>query len=131
MSSIVYPGVFSGRQVDEAIRGGLGGGIRDIVNVVRENANRAERCRPKAYTVTIPAGLSPANSWSLDFTDILTSDTAQRVIVTPTLSSQSDYYRAGVSWGVENKTLIFISDSYTSTEITVYVIVQEVNATWS
>lgn len=84
---------------------------------------------PKSVSVTLAAASwdSTAKTQTVTVTGVKASETAQMIMPTPALASQTAYYDAGIlCTGQAADSLTFTADTIPTVDLTVYVLIQEV-----
>ena len=84
---------------------------------------------PKSTTVTLPASGWSSNTQTVTVSGVSADETAQLIQPMPAMASQSSYYGAGVLCsGQAANSLTFTCQTVPTTDLTVYVVIQEVSA---
>ena len=87
--------------------------------------------KPKQVSVTLPASgwNSSSKTQAVTVSGVLADETAQLITLTPALTSQTAYYEAGILCTSQAAdSLTFSCDTVPTSDLTVYVTIQEVSA---
>lgn len=132
-----YNGAYTGQEIDAGIAkanaalpaptGGTAGQVLKKTETGTEWGNVDGG--PKSRTATLSASAWSNNAQTVTVTGVLADETAQLIMPVPALASQTAYYEAGILvTGQAANRLTFTCSTVPSSNLTVYVVMQEVGA---
>lgn len=138
-----YNGAYTGQQIDEAIgsvkqkestwdgkQDKLTGTQGQVVGFDGEgNAVAQEGTKPKSVSITLPASGWSDSTQTVTVHGVLADETKQLIQPCPAMASQTAYYEAGIlCTGQAANQLTFTCQTVPTTDLTVYIVMQEVGA---
>ena len=82
---------------------------------------------PKSIPISIPASGWSSNTQTVTVSGVLSDETKQLIQPVPAIASQSAYYAAGIlCTGQAENSLTFTCQTVPTEDLTVYVVIQEV-----
>lgn len=125
----------SGEAVAQAVPTELpsGGTAGQVLTKTEDGTEWADASKPLRVSVTLTtagwAGSAAPYSQTVSVSGILADETAQLITPVPALASQSAYYEAGVlCTGQAANSLTFTCETVPTSDLTVYVVIQEVGS---